>query len=54
MSYEDALLRVTQKPPHPDSNWSAIRFSSGNLSPPMFATNKSRQSPVITASPIRV
>jgi hypothetical protein len=29
MSYEDALLRATQKPPYPDSSWKAIRFSSG-------------------------
>jgi hypothetical protein len=29
MSYEDALLRATQKPPHSDSSWKAIRFSSG-------------------------
>src|SRR2546426_3164671 len=29
MSYEDALLRATQKPPHSDSNWKAIRLSSG-------------------------
>jgi hypothetical protein len=29
MSYEDAFLRATQKPPHPDSSWKAIRFSSG-------------------------
>ena len=29
MSYEDALLRATQKSPHSDSSWKAIRFSSG-------------------------
>jgi hypothetical protein len=29
MSYEDALLRAAQKPPHSDSRWKAIRFSSG-------------------------
>ena len=29
MIYDDALLRATQKPPHSDSSWKAICFSSG-------------------------